>query len=63
MSHRDWIHYFYMNTYLVKRTGKLLFPHLPRDQRKNQMSNLILVLMFSLVVAGTLAMVMLRCGR
>ena len=54
---------FYMNTYLVKRTGKLLFPHLARDQRKNLMSNLILVLMFSLVVAGTMAMVMLRYGR
>ena len=52
-----------MTAYLVKRTGKLLFPHLARDQRRNLMSNLILVLMFSLVVAGTLAMVMLRYGR
>lgn len=52
-----------MTAYLVKRTGKLLFPHLARDQRKNQMSTITLVLMFSLVVAGTLATVMLRYGR
>lgn len=51
-----------MTEHLVKRTGKLLFPHLPRDQRKNQMST-ILVLMVSLIVAGTLAMVMLRNGK
>lgn len=52
-----------MTEYLVKRTGRLLFPHLPRDQRKNQMSTILLVLMVSLIVAGTLAMVMLRNGK
>jgi len=52
-----------MTEYLVRRTGKLLFPHLARDQRKNQMSTIVLVLMVSLVVAGTMAMVMLRYGR
>jgi hypothetical protein len=43
--------------------GKLLFPHLARDQRKNQMSIIVLVLMVSLVAVGTMAMVMLRYGR
>jgi hypothetical protein len=53
----------YMTEYSSKRLGKLLFPHLARDQRKNQMSTIVLVLMFSLVVAGTIAMVMLHNGR
>jgi heme/copper-type cytochrome/quinol oxidase subunit 2 len=52
-----------MTGYFSKRLGKLLFPHLAHDQRKNQMSIIVLVLMVSLVVAGTMAMVMLRYGR
>jgi hypothetical protein len=52
-----------MATYLVKRTGKLLFPHLARDQRKNLMSTITLVLMFSLVLAVTVAKVILYVGR
>ncbi|MGA2278953.1 MAG: hypothetical protein ABSG80_01470 [Verrucomicrobiota bacterium] len=52
-----------MTRYFSKRLGKLLFPHLARDQRKNQMSIIVLVLLVSLVVAGTMAMVMLRYGR
>jgi hypothetical protein len=52
-----------MTGYLSRRLGKLLFPHLARDQRKNQISTIVLVLMFSLVVAGTIAMVMLHNGR
>ena len=64
MSHRDKKHHFYtMTEYLVRRTGKLLFPHLARDQRKNQMSTIVLVLMVSLVVAGTMTMVMLHTCR
>ncbi len=51
-----------MAAYLVRRTGKLLFPHLARDQRKNQMSIIGLVLMVSLIVAGTMAMLMLHNG-
>jgi hypothetical protein len=48
---------------LSRRLGKLLFPHLPRDQRKHQMSTLTAVLIFSLIVAGTLAIIMLRLGK
>jgi hypothetical protein len=53
----------HMTGYFSKRMGKLLFPHLARDQRKNQMSIIVLVLMVSLVAVGTMAMVMLRYGR
>ena len=52
-----------MTEYLVKRTGKLLFPHLARDQRKQQLQIILLVFMVSLVVAGTMAMVMLHTCR
>ncbi len=43
-----------MTEYLLKRTGKLLFPHLARDQRKHQMSIILLVLVASLSAAGSL---------
>jgi hypothetical protein len=33
-----------MAEYLLKRTGKLLFPHLARDQRKHRMRIILLVL-------------------
>jgi hypothetical protein len=52
-----------MTEYLSRRVGKLLFPHLARDQRKNQLSTIILVLMVSLIVAGTMAMLILRSGK
>jgi hypothetical protein len=52
-----------MTEYLVKRTGKLLFPHLARDQRKNLMSTITLVLMFSLAMAVTVAKVILYVSR
>ena len=52
-----------MTEYLVKRTGKLLFPHLARDQRKNLMSTITLVLMFSVALAVTVAKVILYVGR
>jgi hypothetical protein len=52
-----------MTEYLVKRTGKLLFPHLARDQRKHQLAIITLVLMFSLAVAGTIAKLMICIGR
>jgi hypothetical protein len=45
-----------MSDYLVRRMGKLLFPHLARDQRKNKMSVILLVLGTSLSVACILAM-------
>jgi hypothetical protein len=41
---------------LKKRTGKLLFPHLARDQRKHQMLIIMLVLANGLSAAGSLVM-------
>jgi hypothetical protein len=51
-----------MTEYLVKRTGKLLFPHLARDQRKHQLQIILLVFMASLCGAGSLVMWMMS-GR
>jgi hypothetical protein len=51
-----------MTEYLVKRTGKLLFPHLARDQRNQQLLIILLVLVSSLSAAGGLAMWMMS-GR
>ncbi|MGB8371120.1 MAG: hypothetical protein ACLPYZ_18370 [Limisphaerales bacterium] len=51
-----------MTEYLVQRTGKLLFPHLARDQRKQQLQIILLVFMASL--CGTSALVMwMMSGR
>jgi hypothetical protein len=47
-----------MTGYLVKRTGKLLFPHLARDQRKQKMTTILLVLGISLSIAYVMAMLM-----
>jgi len=52
-----------MTNNLSRRLGKLLFPHLPRDQRKSQMSVLTLVLIVSLIVAATMGVLMLRFGK
>ena len=43
-----------MTEYIVKRTGKLLFPHLARDQRKNLMLTIMLVLVARFSAAGSL---------
>jgi hypothetical protein len=51
-----------MTGYLVRRTGKLLFPHLARDQRNQQLLVILLVLATSLSAAGGLAMWMMS-GR
>jgi hypothetical protein len=51
-----------MTHYLVRRTGKLLFPHLARDQRNKKMSVIMLVLGISLSGAYILAMLM-KSGR
>ena len=51
-----------MTEYLVKRTGKLLFPHLARDQRNQLLLIILLVLVSSLSAAGGLAMWMMS-GR
>lgn len=41
----------------------MLFPHLPRDQRKSQLSTIKLVLIVSLMVAATMGVLMLRFGK
>ncbi|MGA2178440.1 MAG: hypothetical protein ABSH15_02500 [Verrucomicrobiota bacterium] len=51
-----------MTGYLVRRTGKLLFPHLARDQRNQQLLVILLVLATSLSAAAGLAMWMMS-GR
>ena len=43
-----------MTTYLSKNVGKVLFPHLARDQRKQLLSKIILVLTVSLSATGSL---------
>jgi hypothetical protein len=45
-----------MTNYLVRRMGKLLFPHLPRDQRNQKMSVILWVLGTSLSIAYILAL-------
>jgi len=53
-----------MTEYLMKHTGKLLFPHLARDQRKQKMTIILLVLGTSLSVAYVMAMLMwMKSGR
>jgi hypothetical protein len=52
-----------MTEYIVKRTGKLLFPHLPRDQRKSHLSILTLVLTVTLIGAGIMAKLMVSTGK
>ena len=45
-----------MTEYIVKRTGKLLFPRLARDQRKHMLMTVLLVLVASFSAAGSLVM-------
>ncbi len=51
-----------MTEFIVKRTGKLLFPHLARDQRRHMMFIVTLVLTTSLSAAYLLTMWMIS-GR
>jgi len=44
-----------MTEFIVKRTGKMLFPHLPRDLRRHQLSKLMLI--FWTVVFGNATLV------
>ena len=45
-----------MTEYIVRHTGKVLFPHLARDQRKRLMTVIVLVLATSFASAGGLVM-------
>jgi hypothetical protein len=51
-----------MTEYFVKRTSKLLFPSLARDERKRLMRNILIVLVACLVSAGGLSVWMLAAG-
>jgi hypothetical protein len=55
-------HFETMAEYLLKRTGKLLFPHLARDQRKHRMRIILLVLGATCSGACLMAMLMMS-GR
>ncbi|MGB7747972.1 MAG: hypothetical protein WBN75_11865 [Verrucomicrobiia bacterium] len=52
-----------MTKYLLNHTSKLLFPHLARDQRKQQLKVIMLVFITSLCCAGSLAMWMILGRR
>jgi len=43
--------------------GKLLFPHLPPDQRRREMRVLLATLLTGLFIAGTTALVMIAVGK
>jgi len=43
--------------------GKLLFPRLPRDQRRREMQVLLAALLVGLVIAGAMAMVMIMLAK
>ena len=45
-----------MTEYIVRRTGKMLFPHLARDQRNRLLLVIFLVLTTSFVAASGLIM-------
>jgi hypothetical protein len=51
-----------MTEYFVKRTSKLLFPSLARDERKRLMRNILIVLVACLVSAGGLSVWMLAAS-
>ena len=52
-----------MTTYLSKTVGKALFPHLPRDRRKQLLSRIIFVLMASLFITASLVVWILHAVK
>jgi hypothetical protein len=51
-----------MTEFIARRTGKLLFPHLPRDLRRHQLSKLMLI--FWTIVFGNATLVLwMMAGR
>ena len=42
--------------------GKMLFPKLPRDLRQRKVSVLVMTVFTSLMLAGTVAVLMLKIG-
>jgi hypothetical protein len=43
--------------------GKMLYPHLPPDQRRREMRVLLSALLIGLVTAGIIAVVMIVTGQ
>ncbi len=52
-----------MTEFIVKRTGKLLFPHLPRELRRHHLSRLMLILMAIVFGIARLIVCMMRGWR
>lgn len=52
-----------MTEFIVKRTGKMLFPQLPRDLRKHQLSRLMLILLTLVFGNATLIFCMMHGWR
>ena len=52
-----------MTEFIVKRTGKLLFPHLPRDLRRHQLSKFMLILLTIVFGNATLVFCMMHGWR
>ncbi len=52
-----------MTTYLAKTVGKLLFPRLPRDRRKQLLSRIILILMASVFITVSLVVWMFHAVK
>ncbi len=49
-----------MTEFIVKRTGKMLFPHLPRDLRRHQLSKLMLIFWTIVLGNATLVLCLMR---
>jgi hypothetical protein len=47
----------------MRTLGKLLFPHLPPDQRRKRMNTITLVLLVILVFGGTVGAVIFFANR
>ena len=52
-----------MTKYFVKHAGKILFPHLAPDQRKQRVSIIMLVVLTSVAGNGALVLLILLHGH
>jgi len=51
-----------MTEFIVKRTGKLLFPNLPSDLRRHQLSKIMLIF-WTIVVGNATLVLWMMSGR
>jgi len=49
-----------MTTYLSKKVGRVLFPHLPHEKRKQKLFKIVLVLVASLCITALLVVRMVH---